>query len=188
MDTQTGQAIKVAVIGSSRGREVSPVDRQEAYRLGALLASKEWVVLTGGGNGSSAETARGCTENGGFCIGVSPAQNMPDHVENFQNPVTVFSTIVFTGFGYKGRNVILMRSCDAVICLGGGVGTLNELTIALDEGKPIIVFNKKNDPAISAFLKFYKDVSKTRKFSGKVTTANTVDEAVKKLSKLLTRP
>ena len=45
--------------------------------------------------------------------------------------------IVFTGFGSKGRNVILLRTSDAVILVSGGMGALNEFTIAFDEEKII---------------------------------------------------
>ena len=45
--------------------------------------------------------------------------------------------IVYTGFGYKGRNVINVRSAEVVIIFGGATGTLNEFTIAYDEGKII---------------------------------------------------
>jgi uncharacterized protein (TIGR00725 family) len=45
--------------------------------------------------------------------------------------------IVYTGFGYKGRNVINIRSSDIVLIIGGATGTLNEFTIAYDEGKII---------------------------------------------------
>ncbi len=45
--------------------------------------------------------------------------------------------IIFTGFGYKGRNVINVRCADIVLILGGATGTLNEFTIAYDEGKII---------------------------------------------------
>jgi uncharacterized protein (TIGR00725 family) len=45
--------------------------------------------------------------------------------------------IVYTGFGYKGRNVINVRSADIVMIFGGATGTLNEFTIAYDEGKII---------------------------------------------------
>ncbi|MFN2531187.1 MAG: hypothetical protein ABR555_07815, partial [Pyrinomonadaceae bacterium] len=44
-------------------------------------------------------------------------------------------TVVFTGFGLKGRNVVLVRSCDIVIFIAGAMGSLNEFTIAHDEGK-----------------------------------------------------
>jgi hypothetical protein len=45
--------------------------------------------------------------------------------------------IVYTGFGYKGRNVVNVRSADIVLIIGGATGTLNEFTIAYDEGKII---------------------------------------------------
>ena len=45
--------------------------------------------------------------------------------------------IIYTGFGYKGRNVINVRSADIVLIIGGATGTLNEFTIAYDEGKII---------------------------------------------------
>ena len=41
--------------------------------------------------------------------------------------------MIFTGMGAKGRNVILVRSADACIFTEGGMGTLNEFTIAFDE-------------------------------------------------------
>ena len=44
---------------------------------------------------------------------------------------------MFTGFGYKGRNVVLVRSVDIVLVVAGGMGTLNEFTIAVDEGKVV---------------------------------------------------
>ena len=43
--------------------------------------------------------------------------------------------LIFTGFGGKGRNVVSVRSCDAAVFISGGSGTLNEFTIAFDEGK-----------------------------------------------------
>jgi predicted Rossmann-fold nucleotide-binding protein len=45
--------------------------------------------------------------------------------------------LVYTGFGLKGRNVVLVRSCDIVLFIAGGMGSLNEFTIAHDEGKII---------------------------------------------------
>ncbi len=45
--------------------------------------------------------------------------------------------IIYTGFDYSGRNLLLTRSSDAVIEICGRVGTLNEFTIAFEDGKPI---------------------------------------------------
>jgi uncharacterized protein (TIGR00725 family) len=70
-------------------------------------------------------------------LGISPAENRHEHVTRYGLPVEGADVIVYTGFGYKGRNVINIRSADIVIIFGGATGTLNEFTIAYDEGKII---------------------------------------------------
>ena len=52
-------------------------------------------------------------------------------------PPDAADLIIYTGFGLKGRNVVNVRSADIVIIFGGATGTLNEFTIAYDEGKVI---------------------------------------------------
>ena len=48
--------------------------------------------------------------------------------------------IIYTGFGYPGRDLLLTRATDAVICGCGRVGTIHEFTIAFEEGKIIGIF------------------------------------------------
>jgi len=83
------------------------------------------------------EATMGAKEVGGKTVGVSPAINFKEHVEDYKYSPDIFDSLVFTGSGYKGRNVTLVRSCDAVISVQGMIGTLNELTIAYDEKKII---------------------------------------------------
>ena len=52
-------------------------------------------------------------------------------------PVDACDALIYTGFGLKGRNVVLVRSCDIVLFVSGAMGSLNEFTIAHDEGKVI---------------------------------------------------
>jgi uncharacterized protein (TIGR00725 family) len=80
------------------------------------------------------KTAR---DTGAFHIGISPAANRVEHVETFHLPLDACDGIVYTGFGLKGRNVVLVRSCDIVLFIAGSMGSLNEFTIAHDEGKVI---------------------------------------------------
>jgi uncharacterized protein (TIGR00725 family) len=47
------------------------------------------------------------------------------------------SVAIATGFG-EARNVIVARSADAVIAVGGEFGTLSEIGLALKMGKPVI--------------------------------------------------
>jgi uncharacterized protein (TIGR00725 family) len=68
---------------------------------------------------------------------VSPAADEREHVERYGLPVEGTDVLIYTGFGLKGRNVVLVRSCDVVVIFRGGMGTLNELTIAHDEGRVV---------------------------------------------------
>ena len=45
--------------------------------------------------------------------------------------------MVYTGFDYSGRNLLMTRASDAVIIACGRMGTLNEFTIAYEDRKPI---------------------------------------------------
>ncbi|MDO8659909.1 MAG: LOG family protein [Candidatus Parcubacteria bacterium] len=170
--------LKVAIIGSSRYDEIDDVHKKIAYDAGKAIADSGCILLTGGGKGVSEFAANGAIENGGLCIGISPADNYKNHVDVFKNPALIFDALIFTGFGYKGRNVVLVRSCDAVIALNGGVGTLNELTIALDEGKDIGILSNSG-LTINHFLDFYNKISNQRKFNGSVIVRDKPEELIK---------
>jgi uncharacterized protein (TIGR00725 family) len=108
-----------------------------AEDLGAAIARQGCFLITGATTGLPDIVARSFRKNGGFALGVSPAENRREHVARYGLPEDGADVIVFTGFGYKGRNVVNVRSADIVIIVGGATGTLNEFTIAYDEGKII---------------------------------------------------
>jgi hypothetical protein len=83
------------------------------------------------------EFSRGAKEVNGITVGISPASNIKEHIEKYKFPTEFFDVLIFTGFGLKGRNVPFIRTCDGVIAISGRIGTLNEFTIAYDEGKII---------------------------------------------------
>lgn len=107
--------------------------------LGRLLAQKGIVVVNGACRGYSYEVIHACYAAGGVTLGVSPAENFTDHKIKYGLPEEGYTVIVYTGFGYKGRNVIMTRSGQAGIFIGGGMGTLNEFTIMHDEGKKLAI-------------------------------------------------
>lgn len=126
--------IQFGICGSS-----SPFDEgtsRQAQTLGKIIALDNNIVMTGGCWGLSYDVVTSANIQNGVTIGFSPAANRTEHISKYRFP-TDFSVLIFTGFGYKGRNVITIRSADIVIFLPGGIGTLNEFTIALDEGKLI---------------------------------------------------
>lgn len=126
----------ITVFGPAKG-EIDEEVARKAREVGKEIAKKNCILLTGACDLVPHEAAKGAKEEEGIVVGVSPAENLKEHVEVFKLPTDSFDLIIYTGFGYKGRNVITVRSADAVVAISGRIGTLNELTIAYDEGKPI---------------------------------------------------
>jgi uncharacterized protein (TIGR00725 family) len=126
--------LKFAVLGSASADENSP-EGMKAFKIGRLVASAGAVLLTGGCPGLPHAAVRGALQSGGLTVAVSPAANKEEHRDRYGYPLDS-SVVMFTGMGTKGRNVILVRSSDACIFVGGGMGTLNEFTIAFDDLGP----------------------------------------------------
>ena len=95
------------------------------------------MLLTGATTGIVYVVGKTAREAGVFHLGISPASNSHEHVEQYKLPLDACDVMVYTGFGLKGRNVVLVRSCDVLLFIAGAMGSLNEFTIAHDEGKVI---------------------------------------------------
>jgi uncharacterized protein (TIGR00725 family) len=112
--------------------------RYNAQRLEGINARpREIVLLTGATTGLPYIVGRTAYDAGVFHIGVSPASSREEHVSRYELPTDACDVLIYTGFGLKGRNVVLVRSCDIVLFIAGSIGALNELTIAYDEGRII---------------------------------------------------
>src|SRR5919106_3393361 len=133
--------IKVGVMGSaapeSSRLETGSTLVEKAEQLARAIAARDVVLFTGATTGIVYVVGKTAHEAGGFHVGISPASNEVEHVEMYKLPLDACDTIVYTGFGLKGRNVVLVRSCDIVVFVAGGMGSLNEFTIAHDERKII---------------------------------------------------
>jgi uncharacterized protein (TIGR00725 family) len=125
------RTFKIAVLGSASISSDSFHGRQ-AYRVGQSIAREGCILLTGGCTGLPHAAVNGAISAGGLTVAVSPAKNRREHESAYRYPLDSF-VILFTGMGRKGRNVVLIRSADACIFLRGGMGTLNEFTIAFDD-------------------------------------------------------
>ena len=131
----------VGVMGSARedsdrGDQARRL-RSLAERLGKALADRKCVLVTGATTGIPDIVSRAARARGGLTIGISPALSRDGHVSEYSLPDDGAEVIIYTGFGLKGRNVVNVRTAEIVIIFGGGIGTLNEFTIAYDEGKII---------------------------------------------------
>ncbi len=131
----------VGVMGASENDALTESEKTRltelAGRLGTAIAKNECILVTGATTGLPDLVAKAVRSYGGLSLGISPASNRKEHVQNYKLPEEAADVIIYTGFGYKGRNVINVRSADIVIIFGGATGTLNEFTIAYDEGKII---------------------------------------------------
>lgn len=110
---------------------------EKAERLARAIAAKDVVLFTGATTGIVYVVGKTAHEAGSFHVGISPASNEQGHVEMYKLPLDACDVLVYTGFGLKGRNVVLVRSCDIVLFVAGAMGSLNEFTIAHDERKII---------------------------------------------------
>ncbi|HUE83818.1 MAG TPA: hypothetical protein VMM84_17075 [Pyrinomonadaceae bacterium] len=132
--------IKIGIMGSAAdvpGSENETL-RSMAADLGRSTAAHDDVaLLTGGTTGLVYIAGKAALDSGTTHVGISPAANEREHVEKYGLPLDACSVLIFTGFGLKGRNVVLVRSCDIVLFINGAMGSLNEFTIAHDEGKVI---------------------------------------------------
>ena len=133
--------IKIGVMGSaapeSTRLETGSTLVEKAERLATVIVGKDVVLLTGATTGIVYVVGKTAHDAGCFHIGISPGTNEHEHVELYKLPLDACDTIIYTGFGLKGRNVVLVRSCDLVIFISGSIGSLNEFTIGYDEGKVI---------------------------------------------------
>lgn len=131
---------KVGVMGASAS-EMSVAERSRlgdlAERLGAAIAKRDCILVTGATTGLPDLVSRAAKRKGGQVVGISPAANREEHANRYGLPEDGTEIIIYTGFGLKGRNVVNVRSSDIVVIFGGATGTLNEFTIAYDEGKVI---------------------------------------------------
>jgi uncharacterized protein (TIGR00725 family) len=117
----------IAVIG---GRRTEKSLLKEAEETGRLIAGKGAVLVCGGLGGVMEAASRGAKAGGGLTVGILPQNDSKEANQFIDIPVV-------TGLGI-GRNVIIARTADALIAVGGEYGTLSEIAFALQMGKPVV--------------------------------------------------
>lgn len=127
---------QICISGAAAGDSLGPTS-ELIKQVAQEVVRQKHIVLTGASGGIPHIAALAAHMAGGVSIGFSPAANRVAHIRQYHLPINGFNTILYTGFGYPGRNLLLVRSSDAVIMVGGRIGTLNELTIAIEERRPI---------------------------------------------------
>jgi len=117
----------VGVIGSTKA---DPDILRLAEEVGSEIAKRGAAVVCGGLGGVMEAVCRGARREGGLTIGIIPSDEKNDANPYVQIPIV-------TGMG-MGRNVMLVKTADVIIAVGGEFGTLSEIAHALNIGKKVI--------------------------------------------------
>lgn len=123
---------KIAVSGSA-SNNCAPGAFKKSYEVGRQIALQGCILITGATIGVPEWATRGAKSVGGISIGLSPAVSKQAHVNTYHLPTRYMDLIIYTGFDYSGRNMLMTRSCDGVITVCGRIGTLNEFTTAFED-------------------------------------------------------
>lgn len=128
---------QICVSGAAKGKSVAE-GKELAVEAGAVIAKAGHSLLTGATVGLPNYAAEGYKAAGGeMSVGISPAASKIEHVAKYRLPIEAYDTILYTGLHYVGRDSLLIQSSDAVISIGGRLGTLHEFTIAMETETPI---------------------------------------------------
>lgn len=121
----------IGVIGG--GTTASPEGLTLAEEVGFLIARADAVLICGGLNGVMEASAKGAKRGGTLTIGVLPTGNKADANPYIDLPIaTALST---------ARNLIIVRTADAIIAVNGSYGTLSEIAHAFDLGKAVFALH-----------------------------------------------
>jgi uncharacterized protein (TIGR00725 family) len=129
--------LKFCVSGAAETGHCGIDAYDKGIALGREIAKQGAVLVEGATTGFPLWSAMGAKAAGGYTIGFSPANSEKEHIEAYNLPVEYLDLIIYTGFGYPGRDLILTRSADAVFFGCGRIGTIHEFTIAFEDRKPI---------------------------------------------------
>jgi hypothetical protein len=140
-----------------------------AYQIGLEIAKRGAVLLTGGLGGVMEAASHGAKDAGGFVVGIIP-QDDKRAANDFCD------VVIATGLGYA-RDFVTAYSADAVIVVGGGVGTMIEAAAAYQMYIPIVAV-KGTGGFADRYADTYLDDRKVERVRGESTAEKAVDTAI----------
>lgn len=128
---------QICVSGAAKGPSAK-IGSKLAMEIGVSVAKAGHSLMTGATTGLPNAAAHGYKKAGGkMSLGLSPASTKIEHVLKYHLPTQDYDAVLYTGLHYGGRDALLINSADAVITIGGRLGTLHEFTIAAETHTPI---------------------------------------------------
>lgn len=173
---------QICISGAAAGHSVEE-GHLLAREAGIAIAKAGHTLMSGATLGIPHQTAMAYKKAGGkMSMGISPAATKVEHAMKYRLPLKPYDSILFSGLHYIGRDALLINSSDAVISIGGRIGTLHEFTIALETNTPIGML--QGGGGISSEINEILHAA-GRGDSEYVIISDSADELIHKLTKLL---
>lgn len=180
-DKHSSNKIKICVSGAAEMGFLPPEDYERAKELGREIVRQGAALTTGATTGFPLWAAMGAKEEGGISIGFSPAETEDKHIHEYKLPLDYMDLIIYTGFGYIARDMLLTRASDAVIIGPGRIGTIHEFTVAYEDSKPIGIL--RGDWDTDEVIKFI--IEKSHRVNNKIIFGDTPKEVVEKVMEMV---
>jgi uncharacterized protein (TIGR00725 family) len=175
---------QICVSAAAKGKSVQD-GHELAEAAGEAIAKAGHALMTGATVGLPNVAAESYKKhNGTMSLGISPAASKIEHVMKYRLPTEAYDAILYSGLHYVGRDALLINSSDAVISIGGRLGTLHEFTIAMETGTPIGFIQGAG--GISSEIMDIMHAA-GRKADDDVVFGDTADEVLEGLIKLLNK-
>ena len=163
--------IQIGVMGSCADLKYSNKIEDLAEEIGYWIAQNQAVLIFGAEKDSdslSTAACRGAKKAGGLTVGITYGKGLD--VIKKDADIVIATGLVRGG----GRELTLGLSCDAIITISGGSGTLNEIAVAYQANIPVVVLKNTggwSDKLADTYL------DDRKRF--KIKSAKTPKEAVK---------
>lgn len=145
--------LKCTIFGSARTKEDEP-EYESARQLGAAMAEREWMVMTGAGPGIMAAGLEGAGTENSFGINIVLPFEASANRFIADDPKLINFRYFFT------RKLTFMKESSAFASLPGGFGTMDEafeLLTLMQTGKSEIVPLVLLDPKGSTYWERWRD-------------------------------
>lgn len=171
---------QIGIMGSAADLNYDNECLEFAKELGRLIAKSGNILVYGAEkeySSLSTEAAKEASKEGGITVGITPDKGKNVYGE-FRPTVLIPCGLGMGG----GREFVLVNSCDVIIAISGGSGTLTEMAIAYQANIPIIVVDKFGGWSKKMSNKYFDDRKRL-----KCISASTAEEALDKALKELER-
>ena len=172
--------LQIGIMGSAADLNYGKETEEFAKELGRLIAESNNILVYGAEkeySSLSTNAAIEASKYNGITVGITGTKSKKIWGD-FKPTVLIPCGLEIGG----GREFTLVLTCDVIIAIGGGSGTLTEMAIAYQAGIPIIVIDKFDGWAKKLSNKFIDDRKRLKCISCK-TEKEALEKAIEEVNK-----